>query len=107
MRVAIDAMGGDFAPDEIVLGALQALKEYKCEIVLVGDEPKIVQALDKYGEWKNSGISVCHASEVIEMYEHPGVAVRKKKDASIVVSARLVKEGKCDVAISAGNTGGF
>ena len=105
MRVAIDAMGGDYAPDEIVLGALQASQEYHCEIVLVGDEGKISRSLDKYGNWKNSGISICHANEVIEMGEHPGVAVRKKKDASIVVATRLVKEGKCDVVISAGNTG--
>lgn len=106
MKVAIDAMGGDLAPGEIVLGAIEAIKELDCEIVLVGDENKIAPLL---AEYKNSvsetKISIHHASEVIEMHEHPGAAVRKKKDASVVVATRLVKERKCDVVISAGSTG--
>ncbi|MDR3563855.1 MAG: phosphate acyltransferase PlsX [Negativicutes bacterium] len=105
MRVAIDAMGGDFAPAEIVLGAVEAAREYDCEIVLVGDEAKILPVLAQYPGWEKTGISVHHASEVIEMTEHPGAAVRKKKDASVVVATRLVKQGDCDVVISAGSTG--
>lgn len=105
MKVAIDAMGGDFAPEEIVLGAIEAAREYHCQIVLVGDESQIVAALDKHGPWQDIGISVHHAAEVIEMTDHPAAAVRKKKDASVVVAARLVKQGDCDVAISAGSTG--
>ena len=105
MKVAIDAMGGDFGPEQFVLGAIEAAKEYKCEIVLVGDEKKIVPALDKHGNWRDLGISVCHTDQVIEMNEHPGTAVRKKKDASVVLATRLVKQGECDVVISAGNTG--
>jgi glycerol-3-phosphate acyltransferase PlsX len=105
MKVAIDAMGGDFAPEEIVLGALDAAREYHCQIVLVGDEAKITAALDKHGPWQDTGISVHHAGEVIEMTDHPAAAVRKKKDASVVVAAKLVKQGDCDVVISAGSTG--
>ncbi|BBB93233.1 MAG TPA: phosphate acyltransferase PlsX [Methylomusa anaerophila] len=107
MRVAIDAMGGDFAPDEIVKGAIQAAKDYSeinLEIVLVGEKDKIVRALEQHGG-KDLNIAVHHASEVIEMNEHPGVAIRKKKDASVVVATRLVAERVCDVVISAGSTG--
>lgn len=109
MKVAVDAMGGDFAPDEIVLGALQAAQEYAkegIEIVLVGDQAQITQALDRHGNSKEGNITIHHASEVIDMCESPGAAVRKKKDASVVVATRLVKEGICDIAISAGSTGG-
>lgn len=105
MRVAIDAMGGDFGPEQIVLGALEAAREYTCGIVLVGDETKIMPVLDQWPDWRKLGISVCHTDQVIEMNEHPGTAVRKKKDASVVLATRLVKQGECDVVISAGNTG--
>lgn len=105
MKVAVDAMGSDYAPEEIVLGAIQAADECQCEIVLVGDEAQIRQVLDRAGRWEESKISVQHASETIEMHEHPGAAIRKKKDASIVVATRLVKEGVCDAVVSAGSTG--
>ncbi|TWH48423.1 phosphate acyltransferase PlsX [Sporomusa sp. KB1] len=109
MRVAVDAMGGDYGPDEIVLGAFQAAQEYEqegIEIVLVGDQAQIIQALDRHGKWKERNITVQHASEVIDMHDSPGAAVRKKKDASVVVATGLVKQGHCDVVISAGSTGG-
>ena len=94
MRIAVDAMGGDNAPREIVLGALQAVSEYKCEVVLVGDEKVVQRILDKESpDWRTKGISLRHASENIEMHEHPGAAVRRKKDASIVVATALVKDG--------------
>lgn len=105
MRVAVDAMGGDYTPLEIVLGSVQAAKEYNCEIVLVGDQDKINKALEQCGNWRELKISVQHASEVIEMGEHPAVAIRKKKDSSVVVATRLVKEGTCDAVVSAGSTG--
>jgi len=105
MRVAIDAMGGDYAPQEIVLGAVEAAKEFNCEIVLVGDQEKINQTLRACPNWQQLNITVHHASEVIGMNEHPAAAIRKKKDASVVVATRLVKEGYCDVVISAGSTG--
>ncbi len=104
MKIAVDAMGADFAPDEIVLGAIAAAREYRCDIIIVGDEPRIRQILEKNGAG-NLPITVHHASEVIEMTEQPSIAIRKKKDASIVVATRLVKEGKADVVVSAGSTG--
>jgi phosphate acyltransferase len=105
MKVAIDAMGGDFAPREIILGAIEALKVVSCEIVFVGDQELIEQELKKQGVSPNGAITVHHASEVITMHDHPGAAVRKKKDASVVVATKLVKDGTCDVVISAGSTG--
>ncbi len=105
MKVAIDAMGGDFAPEEIVHGAVQAAGEYHCQIVLVGDEARLIPLLEKTGDWQKLGITVQHASQTIDMTEHPATAVRKKKDASVVVATRLVKQGDCDVVIAAGSTG--
>lgn len=105
IKIAVDAMGGDFAPDEIVQGAVLGAREYGCEIFLVGDEKRIRNALHTSSGWEKLPIHIVHASEAIDMHDQPGVAVRRKKDASIVVSARLVKEKKCDVAIAAGHTG--
>lgn len=106
MKIAVDAMGGDFAPKEVVAGAILASKRFDCEIVLVGDQAQIQEELDKnYPKWRSSTISIHHASDTVGMDEHPGVAVRRKKDSSIVVATRLVKEGKCDAVVSAGNTG--
>ena len=104
MRIAVDAMGGDFAPKEIVRGAVDAAKKYDCEIVLIGDEEQIRAEL--HGEDPAVlHISIVHASEVIGMDEHPAEAVRSKKDSSVVVATRLVKEGTCDAVFSAGSTG--
>ena len=104
MRIAVDAMGGDFAPKEIVRGAVDAAKKYDCEIVLIGDEEQIRAEL--HGADPTAlRISIVHASEVIGMNEHPAEAVRSKKDSSIVVATRLVKEGQCDAVFSAGSTG--
>lgn len=105
MRVAVDAMGGDYGPLEVVLGCVEAAKEYKCQITLVGNEQEILAALSRCGEWRELNITVQHASEVIGMHEHPAVAIRKKKDSSVVVATRLVKEGLCDAVVSPGSTG--
>lgn len=105
MKVAVDAMGGDNAPHEIVLGASQAAVEYHCEIVLVGNKEILENILHTQKQAKSLPITIHHANEIIEMDEHPGAAVRKKKDSSIVVATRLVKEGACDAVISAGSTG--
>ena len=104
MRIAVDAMGGDFAPKEIVQGAVEAAKKFDCEIVLIGDEQQIHAELGSV-DAEALRISIVHASEVIGMDEHPAEAVRSKKDASIVVATRLVKEGSCDAVFSAGSTG--
>lgn len=104
MKIAVDAMGSDYAPEQIVLGAIEAAKEYQCEIILVGDQEQIEKVLHK-NDINGLNITIRHASEVIGMHEHPGAAVRKKKDSSVVVAARLVKEKECVAAISAGSTG--
>lgn len=105
MRIAVDAMGGDYAPEEIVLGAIQAVKEMDVEVTLVGDGNAIQPLLVKHQGDSLGRLTLIHATEVIEMCEQPGVAVRKKKDASIVVATRLVKEGRCDAVVAAGSTG--
>lgn len=81
MKIAVDAMGGDYAPEEIVLGAVEAVKAYDFDVVLVGDEKKIRGVLTKYGAKESDRLSIVHASEVIEMGEHPAQAIRRKKDA--------------------------
>lgn len=103
MRIAVDAMGGDFAPGEIVKGALLAVKEYKQAIILVGDEEKIRAELGN--SYPSELISIVHAPEVVDMGEHPAVAVRRKKNSSIVRATQLVKEGEAGALVSAGNTG--
>ncbi|MBQ9486748.1 MAG: phosphate acyltransferase PlsX [Selenomonadaceae bacterium] len=105
MRIAVDAMGGDNAPEEIVKGAVEAAKNHSCEIVLVGDEKQIHEILKGEGDVSDLPISVRHAAEVITMREHPADAVRTKKDSSIVVATHMVKDGECDAVLSAGSTG--
>lgn len=102
-RIALDAMGGDHAPMEIVRGARDAAHELGVHIVLVGDEEKIQRELD--GDTAGGLITIVHAPEVVEMDEHPVSAIRKKKNSSIVVATQLVKEGAADAVVSAGSTG--
>lgn len=106
MKIAVDAMGGDFAPLETVLGAIEAVKENKnIEVVLVGDEKQIFDILKDSKEDANPRITIHHASQVIGMTEHPGQALRKKKDASVVVATRLVHDKICDAVVAPGSTG--
>ncbi len=104
-RVALDAMGGDHAPAEIVKGAVDAvLKERDVYIYLVGQEDKVEAELRKY-TYDKTRIEIVNASEVIETAEPPVNAVRRKKDSSMVVGMKLVKEGKADAFVSAGSSG--
>ncbi|MBN2310078.1 MAG: phosphate acyltransferase, partial [Candidatus Hydrogenedentes bacterium] len=103
MRVVLDAMGSDGAPDPEIEGAILASADPDLELTLVGDEERLKPALARRGA--PSTISVIHASEVIQMHDSPVMAVRKKKDASLLVAIRLVKQGLADAAVSAGNTG--
>ena len=105
MKIAIDAMGGDYAPREIVLGAVDAVKEEKLGVVLVGNENEIKSILKEISGWEKLDIEIKHTNEVIEMDEQPVIAVRKKKNASLVIATALVKEGYCDAVVSAGSTG--
>jgi len=102
VKIAVDAMGGDHAPGEIVRGAVEAAREYRQKIILVGDQEKIMLEL---GQSPPEQIEVFHAPEVIAMGEHPAVAVRKKKQSSIVQAVRLVREGEAMAVVSAGSTG--
>ncbi|MCG2714239.1 MAG: phosphate acyltransferase PlsX [Candidatus Omnitrophica bacterium] len=104
MKIVVDAMGGDYAPNVVIDGSLAAVKEYGVEVVLVGDKPKIEQLLKK-AKYTGNNISVVHAAEVIEMCEPAATSVRRKRNSSIVVGLNLVKEGKADAFFSAGNTG--
>jgi glycerol-3-phosphate acyltransferase PlsX len=103
MRIAVDAMGGDLAPQEIVLGALESARQVSFEILLVGDTEQIEALLPVRGRPAN--LTVYHASQVIAMDDAPVMAIRRKRDSSLVVAAKLVKEGKADALVSMGNTG--
>ncbi|MEO2204110.1 phosphate acyltransferase PlsX [Paenibacillus pabuli] len=105
MKIVIDAMGGDHAPQATVEGAIAAAAEWAdTQIVLVGDEAKLEPLLNQSAA-KPANLSVRHASEVIGSDDEPVKAVRRKKDASMVVAGRMLKEGEADAMISAGNTG--
>jgi len=105
MRIAVDAMGGDYAPAEIVSGALAALeRDGDLRVVLVGQEEEIKKHLPD-GWATNGRLSIVHCREVIGMHEHPATAYRQKKDASITVATRLVKESEAQAVVSAGSTG--
>lgn len=103
MKIALDAMGGDYAPAEIVKGAVEAVQNYELEVILVGVVETIQAELAKYPP--TDRIEIFPASQVIGMNEHPAAAIRKKKDASIVVATRLVKENVAQAVVSAGSTG--
>lgn len=104
-KVALDAMGGDNAPKEIVKGAIDAVTERKdIKIFLVGQEEVIHEELDQY-TFSTEQIEVVNAQEVIETAEPPVQAIRKKKDSSIVVALNLVKSGEADAFVSAGSSG--
>jgi len=106
MKLAIDAMGGDFAPQNIVAGAVEALHDnsHITHLHLVGDKTRVEAELRKLGS-PDSRIEIVHASEVIEMDDSPTQAVRRKKDSSMSRAIDLVKNGTADAIVSAGNTG--
>ncbi len=104
-RVALDAMGGDHAPGEMVKGAVDAIhKREDIKVFLVGQESLIQAELEKY-TYDRDRIEVVNATEVIETAEPPVMAIRRKKDSSIVVAMNMVKKGEADAFVSAGNSG--
>ena len=106
MRIALDAMGGDNAPMEIVKGAVNVCDRTDAQIILVGREAEIQAELDKYeGLYSPGQIIIKNAEEVITGEDSPVKAVRRKKDSSLVRTVELVKAGEADAALSAGNTG--
>jgi glycerol-3-phosphate acyltransferase PlsX len=105
VKVAVDAMGGDNAPVEIVKGAVEAVNDSsKVKVYLVGQEDVVKKELAGH-TYNKEQIEVVNATEVIEMAESPVMAIRKKKDSSLVKALNLVKDGTCDAFVSAGSTG--
>jgi glycerol-3-phosphate acyltransferase PlsX len=104
MKIAVDAMGGDYGPSVVVPGAVAAAREYRLGIALVGDRAAIERELQHLAA-SRLPISVHHASQVVGMEESPSQAIRRKRDSSLRVAAELVKEGQAAAFVSAGNTG--
>lgn len=105
IRVALDAMGGDHAPGEILKGAVEAVRERDdIQVLAVGIEERLKEELAKY-QYPTDRIRIVPASQVIETAEHPVNAVRTKKDSSMLVAMKLVKNGEADAVVSAGNSG--
>lgn len=108
LKIALDAMGGDYAPGEVLKGAFLAVEEFSVDIILVGPQEQLLAALSASefkSHWPHPRLSIHHAPEVVGMGESPAVSFRKKKESSIQVGLRLVKEGGADAFVSAGNTG--
>lgn len=104
MYIALDAMGGDYAPDTNVKGAILFAKETNIGVYLVGKEEILKPLLEKY-DGQNLPIEIVHAEETIEMDELPSIAIRKKRKSSMYIAGKLVREGKASAFVSAGNTG--
>jgi phosphate acyltransferase len=103
MIIAVDAAGGDYAPREVVEGALKAAKEYDVEIALVGNRA-ILHVIAGH-QLSKSGVTIVDATQVIDFHDHPMEGVKNKPDSSIVVGINLVRDGHADAFVSAGNTG--
>ena len=105
IKIAVDAMGGDYAPDEIIKGAVLAVRDREdIRILLVGKEDVIQKGLSEY-DYDKTRIEVVHAENIISNNEAPVMAIRRKKDSSIVIALNLVKRGEADALVSAGSTG--
>lgn len=103
--IALDAMGGDYAPAETVKGAVEAVKEHpEIKVILVGKEKAVKDELSQY-TFNEENIEVVNATEIIDMGEVPTKAIREKKDSSLVVAMKLVRDEKADAVVSAGSTG--
>ena len=112
MKILIDAMGGDNSPDEIIKGCVDTIDELESEIILIGDEKQINAKVKEFYDKENisevnSKLTIRNATEVISNHELPTEAIKKKKDSSMVVGFKMLKEGEGDVFISAGSTGAF
>ena len=106
MKIIVDAMGGDNAPEAIVQGALEAGRLHDVEIILVGRTTEILRAVEACGEKTlPSGVEIRDASEVVEIEDDPATAFKRKKDSSLTVGLTLLKEGAGDAFVSAGSTG--
>lgn len=103
MRIAVDAMGGDYAPEAVVAGAVAAARDFGIDIVLVGPEARVREELARHRD--APPVELVDAPEVIEMHESPAMALRRKKRASITVAVELLRERRVDAVMTAGHTG--
>ena len=106
MKIIIDAMGGDHAPEQIVLGALQAAKEYNVQLVLVGRGEEILASMRKNG-WETlpSGVEIANADDVVDMHDDPAKVIHQHRNSSMVLGLKMLADGQGDAFVSAGNTG--
>ena len=106
MKIILDAMGGDNAPEAPVLGALDAVRQYGADIILVGRGEAILEVLKKNGlETLPKGIEIAHADDVVDMHDDPGTVLHKRKNSSMVIGLKMLADGKGDAFVSAGSTG--
>jgi glycerol-3-phosphate acyltransferase PlsX len=106
MKIAIDGMGGDNSPSEIIQGSVMAVNEFDVELIITGPEDVISKELQKY-DYPKDKITILNASEVVSTNEPPVMAIRKKKDSSLYKALELVKKGDAEGVVSAGSTGAF
>ena len=106
MKIILDAMGGDLAPEAPVLGAVEAAKAYGTEITLVGRGEAILEVMRKHGmENLPAGVEIANADDVVDMHDDPGSVIHKRKNSSMVIGLRMLSEGQGDAFVSAGSTG--
>ena len=106
MRIIVDAMGGDNAPDAIALGAIEAAKEEKLDVVLVGRGEAILQCLKNHGiETLPAGVEIANADDVVDMHDDPAAVIKTRKNSSMLVGLQMLKDGGGDAFVSAGSTG--
>ena len=106
MKIILDAMGGDNAPEAVVLGALDAVKDFNTEIILVGRGEEILAAMKKHGVSDlPAGMAIAHADDVVDMHDDPAAVLHKRKNSSMVVGLKMLAEGQGDAFVSAGSTG--
>jgi len=106
MKIILDAMGGDNAPQAPVLGAIEAVKKYGAQIILVGRGQEILEVLKKNGlETLPEGMEIAHADDVVDMHDDPASVIHKRKNSSMIIGLKMLSDGKGDAFVSAGSTG--
>ena len=106
MKIILDAMGGDLAPEAPVLGALQAAKDFGAQIILVGRGQELLQVMEKHGiHTLPDGVEIANADDVVDMHDDPASIIHKRKNSSMVVALKLLADGQGDAVVSAGSTG--
>lgn len=106
MKIILDAMGGDNAPQAPVLGAIEAVKRYNADIILVGRGQEILEVLKKNGlDTLPEGMEIAHADDVVDMHDDPATVIHKRKNSSMIIGLKMLADGKGDAFVSAGSTG--